>query len=258
MEAFINVIKKDQFVCMKINNKLDRYNRLTYDHKIEIVYDNLIQNIFLEELIKIKSILISDLDMELKMKISRIKYLESTFFSTKMTIIYLTENNTECYVVTSHNKGWIKVQKIRDVGDDKNIIYEVNPMETFIGKNQLCDMTEFSGAKDKEVFDGNTILLESVKENNKNRYVYIGGDMVCSFLTDDKIYKYISNMGNNLSPYSIATGEENYYLLAPNFNFIKKDKIDYNTILDGIYVPASELKESFEELKLYKIHSNYN
>ena len=60
----------------------------------------------------------------------------------------------------------------------------------------------------------------------------------------------------NYFPYSLAMGEENYYLLAPNFNFIKKDKIDYNTILDGIDVPDSDLP--FEELKLCKIHSNYN
>ena len=53
MEAFINVIKKDPFVCMKINIMLDRYNRLTYDYKIEVVYDNLIQNIILKELINI-------------------------------------------------------------------------------------------------------------------------------------------------------------------------------------------------------------
>ena len=77
MEAFINVIRKDPFVCMKINNMLDRYNRLTYDHKIEIVYDNLIQNTILKELINIMSIMISDSDMELKLKISRIKYLEN-------------------------------------------------------------------------------------------------------------------------------------------------------------------------------------
>ena len=60
MEAFINVIKKDSFVCMNINNTLDRYNKLTYHHKIEIVYDNLIQNIILKELINIMSIMISD------------------------------------------------------------------------------------------------------------------------------------------------------------------------------------------------------
>ena len=131
-------------------------------------------------------------------------------------------------------------------------------MVTFIGKSQLCNMTEFSGAEDKEVFNGNTILLEIGKDNNKHRYVYIGGDMVCSFLTCDWIYEYISNMGNNLSPYSFATGEENYYLLAPNFKFNKKDKVDYDTLLDGIYVEYSDLKESFEELEQYKIHFNYD
>ena len=46
---------------------LDRYNRITYD--------NLIQNIIVKELINLMSKMISDLDMELKMKISRIKYL---------------------------------------------------------------------------------------------------------------------------------------------------------------------------------------
>ena len=78
MDAFINVIKKDPFVCIKINNMLDKYKRLTYDRKIEIVYDNLIQNIILKELINIMSIIIRDLDIELKMKISRIEYLENT------------------------------------------------------------------------------------------------------------------------------------------------------------------------------------
>ena len=83
MEAFVNVIKKDHFVCMKINNMFDGYNRLTYDRKTEIVYDNLIQNIIIKELINIMSLLISDLEMELKMKISRIKYLESIFILYK-------------------------------------------------------------------------------------------------------------------------------------------------------------------------------
>ena len=77
MDAFVNVIKKGPFVCMKINNMLDRYNRITYDHKIEIAYANLIQNIILKELINIMSIMISDLNIELKMKISRIEYLKN-------------------------------------------------------------------------------------------------------------------------------------------------------------------------------------
>ena len=80
MEASVNVIKQDHFVCNKINNMLDRYNRLTYDHKIGIAYDNLIQNIILKELRNMMSVMIRDLDMELKLKISRINYLESIFY----------------------------------------------------------------------------------------------------------------------------------------------------------------------------------
>ena len=175
-----------------------------------------------------------------------------------MTVIYITENNCECYAVTFQNKGWIKKQKFQDESLDENIIYTVNPMETFLGKTQSCTMTALSGAFDKACFDGNTILLKVGIEIGKNKYVCIGGDMVCSFMTSDNIYEYVSNMGNNLSPYSVATGEENYYLLTPNFSFIKKDKIDYDDILKGIFVPKSDLKECFEDIELCKIHSNYD
>ena len=139
-----------------------------------------------------------------------------------MTVIYITEYNCECYAVTFENNEWVKVQKFNDESLDENIIYTVNPMETFLGKSKSCSMTTLSGAFDKACFDGNTILLKVGIENGKNKYVYIGGNMVASFMTSDNIYEYISNMGNNLTPYSFATGEENYYLLAPNFSFIKK------------------------------------
>ena len=69
-------------------------------------------------------------------------------------------------------------------------------------------MTLMSGAFEKSVFDGNTILLKISEENDRHRYVYIGGKKICSFLTNDIIYNYISNMGSNLTPYSIAIGEE--------------------------------------------------
>ena len=131
-------------------------------------------------------------------------------------------------------------------------------MRTILAKSQVCNMTMFSGAFDKKVFDGNTILLKISEENEKHNYVYIGGDMVCSFMTSDNIYEHISNMGNNLCPFSVGIGEENYYLLARNFIYIRKDKIDYISILDGIYVPDSDLKESFEGLEFCKIHSNYD
>ena len=57
-----------------------------------------------------------------------------------------------------------------------------------------------SGAFDRTVFDGNTILLETDEECNRHRSVNIGGNMVCSFLTNDTFYEKLSNMGNNLTP----------------------------------------------------------
>ena len=130
-------------------------------------------------------------------------------------------------------------------------------METFIAKSQLCIMTEFSGANDRGVFDGYTILLKIGEENNKHRYVYIGRDMVCSFLTNDKIYKYLSNLGNNLTPYSIAIGSENKYYLTPYFRYIKKKNNDVDDI-DKLFDIDYHIISNYQKLRTYKIHSNYD
>ena len=121
-------------------------------------------------------------------------------------------------------------------------------MKTFLDEIQVCNMTKFSGALNNSVFDGNTILLKISEDNCRHKYVYIGGYMVCSFMTIDIIYEYISNMRNVLCAFSLAKRGENYYLLAPNFKFIKKDKTVYDTLLDGMY-PCEEGS--------LQIHSNY-
>ena len=171
-----------------------------------------------------------------------------------MTIIYSTEYNTKCCGVTFENNGNVKVQKIEDISHDKNIIYKVNPMETFLGKSESCMMTAMSGAFDKSVFDGSTILLKICEENDKHRYVYIGGNMVCTFLTNDKIYKFISNMGNNLTPYSIAIGWKDIYFLTPHFRFVEKEKIHYDDDVELFDYLCG--KDSFKKLRTCKIHSN--
>ena len=61
-----------------------------------------------------------------------------------MTIIYITENNCECYGVTFKNNGCVKVQKFEDISNDENTIYCVKPMEKILGKSQVCIMTVFS------------------------------------------------------------------------------------------------------------------
>ena len=58
---------------------LDRYNRLLLKYQSKIGCDTLIQNVILEGLIIIMVTKITDLDRELKMKISRIEYLESKY-----------------------------------------------------------------------------------------------------------------------------------------------------------------------------------
>ena len=67
-DAFIKVIKKDQKIQNKINIMLDRYMSLPYNFQSRIGYNSLIQNVILKELINIMSLIIIDLDVELKMK----------------------------------------------------------------------------------------------------------------------------------------------------------------------------------------------
>ena len=64
---------------------LDRYNRLALKYQLKIGNDTLIQNVILKELINIMGTTITDLDIESKMKISRIKYLEKNSYNCKYT-----------------------------------------------------------------------------------------------------------------------------------------------------------------------------
>ena len=90
------------------------------------------------------------------------------------------------------------------------------------------------GALDKSVFNGNTILLKISEENEENRYLYIGGDKIHSFITNDHILNNISNMGNNMIPYSIAIGEENINFPSPHYKHIKRKNIKDVELLRAI------------------------
>ena len=56
---------------------LVRYDRLPYNYQSKTGYDTLIHNVILKELIIIMGMTITDLDIELKMEISRIEYLQN-------------------------------------------------------------------------------------------------------------------------------------------------------------------------------------
>ena len=69
----------------------------------------------------------------------------------------------------------------------KKQIFCVKPLEIFLSKSKVCGMTLMSKALDKSVFDGITFLLKINEESGKHRYVYFGGVMIDSSLTDGTI-----------------------------------------------------------------------
>ena len=58
---------------------LNRYYRLVCIYQSKLGYDSLIQIIILKELINIMGTTIADIDIEVKMKINRMDYLELRF-----------------------------------------------------------------------------------------------------------------------------------------------------------------------------------
>ena len=85
MDDFINVIKKDPLVQIKIKDILDEYNRLPKNYQSKIRYDTLIQNVILKGIIDLMGATM--VDIEFKMKINRIKYLESRLLWLRNVIL---------------------------------------------------------------------------------------------------------------------------------------------------------------------------
>ena len=84
---FVNVIRKDLKVRIKIDDMLDRYNKLPPTYQSKIGYDTLIQIVILKELRNIMGTTITNLDIELKMRINRIENLNSKIISKKTDYI---------------------------------------------------------------------------------------------------------------------------------------------------------------------------
>ena len=76
MNDFINIVKKDPEVRVKMKDMFDRYNKLLYNYQSKIGYDTLIQNVILKKVFNITGGTIIDLDLELKIKICGMKFLE--------------------------------------------------------------------------------------------------------------------------------------------------------------------------------------
>ena len=72
----MNVTKRDPEKQINIRAILDKNIKLPYTYQSKVQYDSLIQNIILKEITNLLGSTILNSDRKLKMKISRMKYLE--------------------------------------------------------------------------------------------------------------------------------------------------------------------------------------
>lgn len=98
------------------------------------------------------------------------------------------------------------------------LIKHYTPLQIFIGKSELNEMTEFSGGHGSK-WDGNSILLRVAEESGKHTYVLIG-DSVTEFETDEPIIEFVSSVGNNCVPYPYAVSKSYVYSL---WDFLKSN-----------------------------------
>ena len=66
----------------------------------------------------------------------------------------------------------MKVQRVKVISTYEKIQLRVKPLKSFLVKNDICRMTQMSGAFDKSEFEGNTTLLGINEENGKKLCIY--------------------------------------------------------------------------------------
>jgi hypothetical protein len=146
--------------------------------------------------------------------------------------------------------------------ENKNLIKTYKPLQIFIGKSELDNITRFSGAFGNK-YNGNTILIkisfgyqENMSESEfilskmnyhgdiahnimsylhdnylkqpQHKYIYIGSS-IKSFEFNE-IVKYVSPVGNNEVPYPYAIDKYNNVILFQDNIVLTKwtDKIDFD------------------------------
>lgn len=129
-----------------------------------------------------------------------------------------------------------------------NFIKTYEPIEIFIGKSIITDMTEESGCYGDD-YDGNSILLR-IGTNEEYRYVYICGE-IYEFTTTEKILKYVSNVGVNGIAYPYAESENNCYIMNTKLYTSLDNHPDRETIGEIIKKEEIEYKK-YETIEIMK------
>jgi hypothetical protein len=184
-----------------------------------------------------------------------------------MATYNIRDNGGNPFKVEVFGTDQVLVYKRNYVGEDNDqiqfddqLIHSFSPTEIFIGKSIINKMTEFSGALDNPIYDGNSILLEL--DPIELKYVYIGPS-IYSFKAYSKIKEYVSPYGNSGVPYPYATDENgDYYLMIEDIVLNGNEEI--RTMIEDksdpytYYYDASQIGGIFENYESLKINNeNY-
>ena len=124
------------------------------------------------------------------------------FISPDSKIVYVYGRTNEILSSTEYSS------KKYQISTFTRLVCRYEPEEIFIGKSCKNVMTKHSGAYGN-IYDGNSILLRI----GSDKYVHIGIE-VYEFVTDEKIIKYVSSVGNNCVPYPYAESANWCYCMS--------------------------------------------
>jgi hypothetical protein len=140
----------------------------------------------------------------------------------EMGIYYTHDNGIRPYKIIIHKDSTNIDIYYNYSNNNYDLLLNYTTNKIWIGESPLSEMTEFGGGHG-ENFLGNSILIEL--ENNK--YIFIG-HIIFSFTPQNKIIKYMSEVGNNDVPYPYAVDSNNNYYLIIEEIILKNIPKDFN------------------------------
>ena len=159
-------------------------------------------------------------------------------------IYYTHDNGGRPYKVIINNNSQLNKNSNKiEIFNNYNgcLIAEYNHIKIWIGESPHTEMTDYSDGYG-EKFIGNSILIEI-----QNDYYIFIGDTIYSFIAENKIIKYVSEVGNNDVPYPYAVDSNNQYYLMIEGVILKNIPTEYNYNPYGYYY-HSDTKEKYKDI----------
>lgn len=186
-------------------------------------------------------IYIDDSKEQILYKVKKTLYKKTKVYWLKLKIgkkkFYTTHDNGGRPLLIIVNKDTVDVYLNICAGacSDENSIWQymrtIKYKKIFIGENPATEIKRFDSACGKK-YEGNTILLHITRDV----YAFIKIDILLFKTNNEKIIKYVSQVGNNDFPYPYAISDKNHYIIVegkiiPNKEVVG-DPINYFYNLD--------------------------